>query len=415
MSDKDKITTEADALCLAKEQHGKASEYNVNTANISIVGSKTKLFIKRVFGKLIRIFWGWYIVPSKERQTKYNEYMHSATGLLISIAEEQRGIIDGLKDSVLDKDKRISAFETELVLQKMLNEKMSTELFVCKQENKKISELLTKYGVDLKVLIDSVKAKGENNCSHDSKYFNYMLRKLNITYDPSLIEDDLVDYFDFEDKYRGTRESIKQRQHQYLEYLKTDNTDGVVLELGCGRGEILEMLRENDIDCIGVDCYPPFVEFCEKQGFSVTEGDALTYLTACEDNSLNGIVLSQVAEHINTDYLYQLIKTGYKKLKNNCCFIIETPNPESLATFLNFNLDGSHIKPVHYLSLDYIFKSYGYSETIRLSNEYSEHPYSRDMQTALIDNCCDEEQKQFYSKLKNILFGATDLTIVAKK
>ena len=381
----------------ARESHYQAADYNVNTSNVSLEGGNVKLFFKRALAKVIRILFGWYIRPPKERQTKYNELMHETAGHILEAAESHEQMLCDLKN--------------ELAELKNENEKLKLELDGQKRSIELQSEQLIAQANALDAL-SFVKATQSNGGGADLEYIR---SKLNISYDPSLIEDGLVDYFDFEDKYRGSRESIMERQAQYLPYLKTDHTDGAVLELGFGRGEILEMLRDNGIRCIGVDCYPPFVEYCREKGFSVALGDALTYLNACEDDSLNGIVLSQVAEHVNTDYLYQLIKTGYKKLRQGCCFIIETPNPESLATYLSFNLDGSHIKPVHYLTLDYLFRHYGFRETVRLANEYSEHPYALEMQSALIDGCGDPEKKEFYTHLKNVLFGAMDLTVIARK
>ena len=412
----------SEALHQAREYHIKASEFNVNTSNVPLEGNKLKLFVKRTLGKLIRIFFGWYIRPSKERQTKYNEHMHASTGLLISEAEVQSEIISELREgqrlateSLTALEGKLTALEGELTALKEKNQALELSLEESKKEISALTETVAGQTMEIGVLKAGRSGGGSASANIDEKYFDYALEKLNVSYDPTLIENGLIDYFDFEDKYRGSRETIKERQLQYLPYLKTENNGGVVLELGFGRGEILEMLKENGVNAFGVDCYPPFVEFCKEKGYAVTQGDALTYLTACEDESLNGIVLAQVAEHVNTDYLYQLIKTGYRKLKRGCCFIIETPNPESLATYLNFNLDGTHIKPVHGLTLEYVFKAMGYSETLRLGNEYSEHPYASEMQRALIDGCEDEEKREFYTHLKNVLFGATDLTVIARK
>ena len=390
----------------ARSSHIKAAEYNVNTSNVSLDGGGARLFIKRALAKLIRIFFGWYVRPPKERQTSYNELMHETAGHILEASEAHELALDAQKKAVTELEIELDGLKTE-------NQELKNALEEQKKSAMLLEERVTAMNASLNVL--SAAERRSVSAQVGATDIEYIKSKLNISYDPTLIEDGLVDYFDFEDKYRGSRECIKERQLQYLPYLKTEHTDGAVLELGFGRGEILEMLRDNGVKCIGVDCYPPFVDYCREKGFSVSLGDALTYLTACEDESLNGIVLSQVAEHVNTDYLYQMIKTGYRKLKAGCCFIIETPNPESLATYLNFNLDGSHVKPVHYLALDYVFRSFGYSETVRLKNEYSEHPYALEMQKALIDGCEDAVKKNFYTNLKNVLFGAMDLTVIARK
>ena len=79
---------------------------------------------------------------------------------------------------------------------------------------------------------------------------------------------------------------IKERQRQYLPYLKTEYTDGYVLELGFGRGELLSLMKENGISAVGVDSYAPFVKYCADKGYNVLKGDALTYLAGCTDSSL---------------------------------------------------------------------------------------------------------------------------------
>ena len=404
----------------ATEFHKEAAKYNVNTVNTELNGNKLKRIVKRIARKIINIFFGWYVTSAKERQTKYNEAMHSMSNIMLEESYRKIEYQRELERDINALSKRLNEADYLLQILKTQNEYLSKSLLKRQEEAQALSSALKKQEQELQLLktnsgggtvAESAVAVGDEF----NKYFSYVLSKLNISYDPKLIEDGLVDYFDFENKYRGSRESIKERQLQYLPYLERAKTEGYVLELGFGRGEILEFLTENDIGCIGVDVYLPFVEYCSKLGYNVAQGDALTYLSGCEDDSLGGIVLSQVAEHVNTDYLYQLIRTGYKKLRKGCCFIIETPNPESLATYINFNLDGSHIKPVHYLALDYVFKSNGYTETVRLRNEYSEHPYAALMQTAMIDKCDDEAQREFFLKAKDMLFGATDLSIIAIK
>ncbi len=391
-----------EVLSNASVHQKEATSVVIHTGYQELGEGKLKVFIKRVLRKLLYIFFGWYILPIHQKQSQYNSKLHAANEALLKATEEQTVLIndllhrtDILAGEVRDKQKQIELLEERLL-------KSEAEI-------KKLKTQASGMSID-KLLDSSVPA-----ASDSEKYFRYILSKLNITYDPALIDKDLVDYFDFENVFRGSREMIKERQKCYIDYLKTDNKDGYVLELGFGRGEMLELLKENEIPAVGVECYKPFVDYCDSRGYNVIQGDALTHLTSCEDESLNGIVLSQVAEHLNTDYLYQLIRTGYKKLRKGCCFILETPNPESISVYADFYIDANHIKPIHYNTLKYVFEKNGYLDITRSENEYSVHPYAAMMDKYAVDKASSEDEKRFYEQLKHMMFAARDFTIIARK
>ena len=359
--DSDPIASESCAseinekLKQAWENHNTVANNAYQDGYWHLQGSKFKVFIKKALRKLMKICFGWYIFPIYQKQSRYNGKTDNAVSLLIEAVAIQNVALENLT-------KELQNLREEMV-------------------------------------------------NRDKAIFS----KLNLTYDSSLIDNDLLDYFDFEDVFRGKREDIKERQRQYLPYLKTDYANGHVLELGFGRGEMLELMKENGIAAIGVDCYEPFVNYSKNKGYDVHYGDALTFLSECEDESLNGIVLLQVAEHINTECLYQIIRTGYKKLRSGCYFILETPNPESLSTYINFNVDGTHVKPVHYHTMAYVFRCNGYSEIQRLENHYSRHPYFDKVQSMFIEECHDVERKRFMTELNYMMFSGNDYTIIARK
>lgn len=391
-----------DMIKTASDNRDSAVINAVHTGYREIKGNKIKVLVKKVMRKLLRIFFGWYILPIHERQTDYNHSVTASLESLVHVCAEQRKLLAELNR------------RTELMAKEMLQKDETV---------KQLSDQLVKNEIKYNLVcqkLDALERTGgaeldANLSEEQKKYFSYIREKLNISYDPALIENDVIDYFEFENKFRGSEELIKDRQKGYVKYLETDYSDGYVLELGFGRGEILDLLKENGIKAIGVDNYRPFVEHCTQKGHTVVQGDALTYLSFCDDESLNGIVLSQVAEHLNTDYLYQLIRTGYKKLRKGCSFIIETPCSETLSTYVDFYNDATHIKPVSVSTLNYVFESNGYSEVVRLANDYSVHPYSEDMKTFVIDKCQNEDEKAFYSRINSIMFGARDYTLVARK
>lgn len=172
-----------------------------------------------------------------------------------------------------------------------------------------------------------------------------------------------LDYFAFENKFRGTREDVKNVQKDFLRFY--EQVKGTVLDIGCGRGEFLELLGEKGIKAYGIDIYKPFVDYCKTQSLDARMEDALHHMKSLPDNSLEGIMMSHVAEHLTTDYLIDLMKEAQKKLKKGCCFIMQTPNPEALLVYLTFYIDPTHQKPVPYKMLEFLFEQAGYSKVER--------------------------------------------------
>jgi len=156
-------------------------------------------------------------------------------------------------------------------------------------------------------------------------------------------------YLAFEDLHRGTREEIKRRQSVYLPHFRLSvGPEAPLLDLGCGRGEFLELCREAGLPARGVDVNPAMVAFCREQGLEVSEADVLAYLRALPEGGLGGILLSQVIEHLDLDQLTELVALCAKKLAPGGTLIAETINPQSLSTFAGaFYVDLTHNKPVH--------------------------------------------------------------------
>ena len=135
-------------------------------------------------------------------------------------------------------------------------------------------------------------------------------------------------YLAFEDLHRGTREEIKRRQSVYLPHFQISVTARApLLDLGCGRGEFLDLCRENSLPAMGVDVNPAMVAACRERGLDVAEGDGLAHLRTLPDASLGGILLSQVVEHLSLDQLTELVALCAAKLVTGGALIAETVNP----------------------------------------------------------------------------------------
>jgi SAM-dependent methyltransferase len=155
----------------------------------------------------------------------------------------------------------------------------------------------------------------------------------------------------------------------YVPYFKNATH---VLDVGCGRGEFLELLREAGVGGTGVDINHEMVEQCRAAGLNVSAGDALTYLNNVEDQSLGGLFASQVVEHLTPDYLLRFLEMAYHKLKPGAPIVLETINPACWSAFFDAYLrDITHVQPLHPDTLRYLLTATGYgSVDIRYSSPY---------------------------------------------
>ena len=141
-------------------------------------------------------------------------------------------------------------------------------------------------------------------------------------------------YRSFEERHRGTVEDIKGRLSFYLPFLarlKARYPDGVIADIGCGRGEWLEILNENGIANIGVDLDDGMLARAREAGLNVQKMDCLKFLEQQEDESLIALTGFHIAEHLPFEVLQQLVKHTLRVLKPGGLLILETPNPENLS------------------------------------------------------------------------------------
>jgi SAM-dependent methyltransferase len=165
-------------------------------------------------------------------------------------------------------------------------------------------------------------------------------------------------YVGFEDQFRGTPEEIRQRVAEYVPLFHGTND---VLDVGCGRGEFLAVLREHGIHAQGIDVNAAMVDVCRDQGLDVSEADGLSYLTALPDGSLGGLFAAQVVEHLEPRYLTALIDAAFQKLRPGAPIVLETINPACwFAFFESYIRDITHVRPVHPDTLKYLLVASGF-------------------------------------------------------
>ena len=174
------------------------------------------------------------------------------------------------------------------------------------------------------------------------------------------------DYFLFERRFRGSEEEIRNRQKAYLEHFRGREN---VVDLGCGRGEFLELMRENTVSARGVESNTDMFLYCKEKGLDVIQEDLFTYLESVQDGSIGGIFCSQVIEHLPSNLQIRLASLCSTKLKSRSPLVIETINPECLfALSRNFFLDPTHVRPVPAEMLRFLLESLHFEDVeIRFS------------------------------------------------
>jgi SAM-dependent methyltransferase len=169
---------------------------------------------------------------------------------------------------------------------------------------------------------------------------------------------DSFKYLSFEDEFRGSQVEIRRRLTEYIPKFSGLRD---VLDIGCGRGEFLELLREAGISARGLDINHEMVEASRARGLDVTEGDALSYVANLPDNSLGGLFASQVVEHLDPTYLARLLETAAHKIRSGGLIVLETINPACWTAFFESYLrDLTHVRPLHPETLKHLVRVSGF-------------------------------------------------------
>ena len=210
-------------------------------------------------------------------------------------------------------------------------------------------------------------------------------------------------YNSFEEKFRGSKSLIKSRLMVYLDFIKPLcdlYSNSSTVDLGCGRGEWLELMIENGFQAQGVDLSEIITREIKNPKINVHNTDAISFLKELPSNSQVVVSSFHMIEHIEFEKLKILITESLRVLKPGGILILETPNPENIIVgSSNFYIDPTHLAPIHPQTLTFLTKYLGFDlvKTVRL-NEPNE----------LI------LKEQF--ELRTIFHGASpDYSIVAQK
>ena len=221
-------------------------------------------------------------------------------------------------------------------------------------------------------------------------------------------------YEDLEDHFRGTRDEVQAKLGPYLVDIEATAGRGPVIDVGCGRGEWLDLLRTAEVESYGVDINAVVVERCVAQGLDVREADALVHLREIPAGSARAITSFHVAEHLSLDTLIGLVDAALLALAPGGVLIFETPNPTNVNVgAASFYLDPTHLKPLHPQFLQFLVTQRGFAEAeVRYLNP-------EDVPTLTVDDLAPNGElarsQQLVDRINWALSGPLDYGIVARK
>jgi SAM-dependent methyltransferase/archaellum component FlaC len=213
-------------------------------------------------------------------------------------------------------------------------------------------------------------------------------------------------YVVFEDQFRGSREDIFNRLKVYLpliEEAKVGTSNAPILDVGCGRGEWLELLRESGYTAQGIDTNRVMVEQCQARGISVMEADVINFLRSLPDNTLGAITGFHIIEHLPFTVLIELFDECVRVLQPSGLVIFETPNPDNVLVGSNtFYIDPTHRHPLPSGMVQFVAQSRGLCRTTIMKL----HPFPENFRLSGSDVA---------ERFNEYFYGAQDYAIVGYK
>lgn len=226
-------------------------------------------------------------------------------------------------------------------------------------------------------------------------------------------------YYLFEAGGRGPEHSIRKMQADYLEKFRNSEP---VLDIGCGRGEFLELLRDTGIKAAGIDTNPDMVEICRNKGLDVVQGEGLAELQSRQPGSLGGIFAGQVLEHLPAVSVHRLLQAAFNVLRPGGVLVFETVNTASPYAMMNhFFRDPTHCQPLHPETYKFFTEIAGF-ENVHLAYRSPVRVPELPVIPALVEGCEPDPISdavnglgEALDKLVRFVYSPCDIAIFAKK
>ena len=339
--------------------------------------------------RLVRKLTHWYVEPRWTVQNDLNSQTIEFASLMYNSVHNNLKRID----SELDELRRQN---TRLKLQLVdASERVSR----CRREVNNLSEIASFQ----RTLLQDV--AGQDEVRVLSKEIASLLDRLGA----AGVSGADIDYVEFESRFRGSNAELEGSQRRYVSLFPDPAAPGRIVDVGCGRGEMVELLQQEGQEVLGIDLDAGMVESCASKGLPVVLGDGIHFLSQTTPDSLKGVFCAQVVEHLLTPELEELVRLAFRTLRDDGVLVIETINPRSSFALGNFfYADTSHVRPVHPETLRFICEQIGFTK-VELE-ERSPHP-SLELATELPEGSVG---RALAALLENV-FGYQDYVIVAIK
>ena len=221
-------------------------------------------------------------------------------------------------------------------------------------------------------------------------------------------------YAAFEARFRGRPEELRERLASYLPLFAGRSP---VVDLGCGRGEFLELLKARGIDAQGVEANAHAAADCRARGLDVSEGDLVDFLRAQGGASLGGVFAAQVAEHLRPAALQALLREAHRVLRAGGLLALETVNPRSVTGLLEvFNRDLTHEKPLHPDTLSFLAAAAGFTD-VRVELRSPVDPAGRlqPVPTEGLPARAAEALNENVARLNDLLYAPQEYVLLARR
>jgi len=213
---------------------------------------------------------------------------------------------------------------------------------------------------------------------------------------------DMLDlmYIAFEDKFRGSKKVIKHRLEVYLPYIQQIKKDSYILDVGCGRGEWLELLKQNNITAKGLDLNSLMAVKAQALGLDAVNEDVISYLKKQPQNSIDAVTGFHIVEHLPFEVMITMLQEALRVVKSGGLVIFETPNPENILVGAHyFYNDPTHKNPLVPVTMEFILQYIGFSNVeIKRLHTYAESANIDPSEDAFINN-------NFYNSMDFAVIG----------
>ena len=221
-------------------------------------------------------------------------------------------------------------------------------------------------------------------------------------------------YVAFENAFRGSRDDIRERLRDYVPLFAGS---GPVADLGCGRGEFLELLREAGIEGRGVEGNAHSVSACRAAGLDVAHGDLLEYLRQQPGGALGGVFAAQVAEHLPPAVLQAMLREAHRALRPGGVLVLETVNPSSAAGFFDVYIrDLTHERPLHPDTLRFLAAAHGFTDVrIELRSPVDAASRLRPIPAGGLPGPAADALNENIARLNDVLFAPREYALIARR